>query len=67
MREPLPQTMARVLRPKGFVFMVNCGEEKANACRLMAGADLKLVGQLTCPDPFTEWKELPIVSLWEKG
>ncbi|MCH7616127.1 MAG: hypothetical protein IH978_10400 [Nitrospinae bacterium] len=39
--------------------MVNCGEENANACRLMAGADLKLVGQLTCPDPLTEWKELP--------
>jgi len=60
--------MVRVLRPKGFVFMGNCGEkEGANACRLMAGADLKLVGQWICPDPLTEWKELPILSLWEKG
>ncbi len=52
----------------GFVFMVNCGEEEGvNACRLVVGADLKLVGQLICPDPLTEWKELPVVSLWEKG
>jgi SAM-dependent methyltransferase len=66
--ELLAQTMARVLRPKGFVFMVNCGEEEGvNACRLVVGADLKLVGQLICPDPLTEWKEFPVISLWEKG
>jgi len=66
--ELLAQTMARVLRPKGFLFMVNCGEEEGvNACRLMAGVDLKLVGQLIYPDPLTEWKEFPVMSLWEKG
>ncbi len=43
--ELLTQTIGRVVRPKGFVFMVNRGEEDgAIACRLMAETKLDLVG-----------------------
>jgi len=65
--ELMAYTMARVLRPKGFVFMVNRGEaEGAIAKDLMANTNLRLVGQWTCSDPLTEWNGPPIISLWKK-
>lgn len=65
--ELLAQTMARVLRPKGFVFMVNRGEgEGVIAKELMANTELRLVGQFTCSDPLTDWNGPPVVSLWKK-
>ncbi len=64
----LVQTMARVLRPQGFVFMVNRGEaESAVAKQLMANASLQMVGQWTCFDPLTPWNGPPVVSLWIKS
>lgn len=65
--ELLAQTMARVLRPNGFVFMVNRGEQEGDiASQIMDKTELRLVGHFTCPDPLIEWKELPIVTLWKK-
>jgi hypothetical protein len=65
--ELLVQTMARVLRINGFVFMVNRGETEAKIARqLMAETGLTLVGQCTFPDPLTDWNGPPWVSLWRK-
>ncbi|MDT7043960.1 hypothetical protein [Candidatus Nitronereus thalassa] len=65
--ELLAQTMARVLKVNGFVFMVNRGERGGvKACQFMVASGLNLVAQCTFPDPITDWNGPPCVSLWRK-
>lgn len=66
--ELMVETMARLLHPKGFVFMVNRGEkEGAIAKQLLSSTSLTLIGQWTCSDPLTDWNGPPVVSLWTKA